>query len=320
MDRPFPRLLQATDPANLRIAVLLPCYNEAATVDKCVRDFREALPEAVVYVFDNNSSDGTAEIAEAAGAVVVPSRRQGKGFVVQHMFRTIDADLYVMADGDDTYPASDAPRLIEAMLESGADMLVGSRLEDHEGAHSFRPLHVLGNGMFVSLVNLLFRVKLRDILSGYRVFSRRFVRTMPLSAGGFGIETDMTLNALAKGMHIIESPIHYGSRPEGSESKLNTWSDGVVILSAIFRLFKDYKPLAFFTALAAVLGVLCFGAGALPLQEYWETSHVQSTPLALLAASLGLLSALMFSVGLILDTLSRYHLESFQILSREPDP
>ena len=274
----------------------------------CIRDR--------VYVFDNNSTDDTATLAEAAGAVVVPSRRQGKGFVVQHMFRTIDADVYIMADGDDTYPAADAPRLVEEFIGSGADMLVGSRLEDHEGEHSFRPLHVLGNGMFVAMVNLLFRVQLRDILSGYRIFSRRFVRTMPLSAGGFGIETDMTLNALAKGMHIIERPIHYGSRPEGSESKLNTWSDGVVILTAIFRLFKDYKPLAFFTAVAAVLGVLCLSAGALPLYEVYLTTHVQSTPLAVLAASLGLLAALMFSVGLILDTLARYHNETFQLMGR----
>lgn len=298
------------------MAVLLPCYNEEATVAKCVADFRAALPEAVVYVFDNNSTDKTAALAEAAGAVVVASRRQGKGFVVQHMFRAVDADVYVMADGDDTYPAADAPALIAAFIETGADMLVGSRLEDHEGADSFRPLHVLGNGLFVALVNLLFGVRLRDILSGYRVFSRRFVRTMPLSAGGFGIETDMTLNALSKNMHVIERPIHYGSRPQGSESKLNTWSDGVVIATAIFRLFKDYKPLAFFTSLALILGVLSLSAGVLPLREYWNTAHVQSTPLALLAASIGILSALMFAVGLVLDTLARYHLEVFQVMGR----
>ena len=316
-ERPDLAVLPELD--ELRIAVLLPCYNEAVTVQKCVEDFREALPNAVVYVFDNNSSDGTAERAAEAGAVVVRSPRQGKGHVVRHMFRVVDADVYVMADGDDTYPAADAPRLVRELATSHADMVVGSRLDDHEG-DSFRSLHVLGNGMFVALVNVLFQVRLEDILSGYRVFSRRFVRTVPLSAGGFGIETDMTLNALSKGLHIVELPIHYGSRPEGSESKLSTWRDGLVILTAIVRLFKDYKPLAFFGGLAFLLGTLCLAAGALPLREYWETSSVHSTPLAVLAASLGLLSALMFSVGLILDTVARYHREVHHLLSSRSEP
>ncbi|MCO4748204.1 MAG: glycosyltransferase [Proteobacteria bacterium] len=302
---------------NPRVAVLLPCYNEAATVEKCVRDFREALPHAVVYVFDNNSTDDTGALAAAAGAEVVRSARQGKGHVVQHMFRVIDADIYVMADGDDTYPAADAPRLIQELAVHHADMLVGSRLQDHEGNDSFRPLHVLGNGMFVSLVNLLFRVKLRDILSGYRVFSRRFVDTIPLSAGGFGIETDMTLNALSKGMYIIEVPIHYGSRPEGSESKLDTWRDGVVILTAIVRLFKDYKPLMFFGGLALLFGFLSLLSGSAPVLDYIRTGLVGRFPLAILAASLGVLSALMFSVGLILDTAARYHREVFFALAHQ---
>ncbi|TVQ86533.1 MAG: glycosyltransferase [Deltaproteobacteria bacterium] len=296
------------------IAVLLPCYDEEVTIGGVVRDFRQALPSADIYVFDNNSKDRTAEVAREAGAIVIPSPRQGKGFVVLHMFRVVEADIYIMADGDATYPADAAPKLIEILERNHADMVVGSRLSSHEG-QSFRPLHVLGNLVFTGLVSLLFGVRLQDILSGYRVFSRRFVKCVPLSAGGFGIETDMTLNALSKGMTVIESPIHYGSRPEGSASKLSTFRDGFVILGAIFRLFKDYKPLAFFSLLASALVVAALAAGSLPIWEYLETGIVLRVPLAVLAASLAILAALMLSVGLILDTAARYHRETFVVLT-----
>lgn len=296
------------------VAVLLPCYDEAVTIGQVVRDFRQALPQADIYVFDNNSRDDTARIAREAGAIVVPSPRQGKGFVVLHMFRVVEADIYVMADGDATYPADAAPALIALLQTNHADMVVGSRLSSHEG-ESFRPLHVLGNLIFTGLVSLLFGVKLRDILSGYRVFSRRFVKCVPLSAGGFGIETDMTLNALSKGLTVLESPIHYGSRPAGSASKLSTFRDGFVILGAIVKLFKDYKPLSFFSLLAAGLVIASLLAGSLPILEYIETGVVLRLPLAVLAAALGLLAALMFSVGLILDTAARYHRETFSVLA-----
>lgn len=309
----LPELLMP-DAATPTIAVLLPCYNEAITIGQVVRDFREALPGADIYVFDNNSSDDTATVAREAGAIVVPSPRQGKGYVVIHMFRLIEADIYVMADGDDTYPASAAPELIDLLERNHADMVVGSRLSTHD-ERSFRPLHVLGNFVFTGLVSLLFGVRLNDILSGYRVFSRRFVKCVPLSAGGFGIETDMTLNALSKGLPIIETPIAYGSRPEGSASKLSTFRDGFVILGAIFRLFKDYKPLAFFSLLSAALVFASLAAGSLPIWEYVETGVVLRLPLAVLAASLALLAALMLSVGLILDTAARYHREMFLVLS-----
>jgi len=301
------------------VAVLLPCYDEAVTIGQVVQDFRRALPHADIYVFDNNSKDDTARIAREAGAIVVPSPRQGKGYVVLHMFRVIEADIYIMADGDATYPAEAAPALIELLERNHADMVVGSRLSSHEG-QAFRPLHVLGNLVFTGLVSLLFGVRLNDILSGYRVFSRRFVKCVPLSAGGFGIETDMTLNALSKGLTILESPIHYGSRPDGSASKLSTFRDGFVILGAIFRLFKDYKPLAFFSMLAAALVFASLAAGSLPIWEYVETGVVLRLPLAVLAASLAILAALMLSVGLILDTAARYHRETFLVLAATQQP
>lgn len=298
-----------------RVAVLLPCYNEALTIGKVVEDFRAALPHAHIYVYDNNSTDGTAQVAADAGATVVPSRRQGKGFVVQHMFATIDADLYIMADGDDTYPASEAPRLLAVREEHDADMVVGVRLRDHASG-AFRPFHMMGNLLVAGLITWLFGSRVTDVLSGYRVFSRRFVRTAPLSEGGFGTETEMTLQALSKGFSLTEAPVRYGARPEGSHSKLNTYRDGYVVLKALFLLFKDYKPLVFFTAGAAALAVACLAAGTLPVWDYISTGFVSHVPLAVLAATLGLLSAMSFFVGLLLDTLSTYHRERFLLTSR----
>ncbi|MBW2256229.1 MAG: glycosyltransferase [Deltaproteobacteria bacterium] len=297
------------------VAVLLPCYNEAVTVQKVVRDFGAALPGARVYVFDNNSNDGTGRLAEEAGAIVVPSPRQGKGHVVQHMFDAVDAEVYLMADGDDTYPASEATRLLEELRTTDAHVVVGARLEDFQ-SRAFRRFHQFGNHLVAYLISSLFRARITDVLSGYRAFSREFVKTVPLVSGGFGIETEMTLTALAKGFVIREVTIPYGSRPEGSESKLDTYTDGFVVLSAIFTLFKDYKPLAFFVALAVALALLSLAAGALPVLDYVREGYVYHVPLAILAASLGILCALSVSVGLVLGTIARYQQENFLLMQR----
>lgn len=313
--QPADTLIVDAPPASPRVAVLLPCFNEAVTIGKVVRDFRAALPEAVVYVFDNNSTDDTGRLAAEAGGVVVTSRRQGKGHVVQHMFATVDADIYVMADGDDTYPAAQAPALIALIEGGGADMAVGSRLGQHADK-AFRPFHLLGNHLVSGLLSFLFGTRVTDVLSGFRAFSKDFVETIPIAAGGFGIETEMTMSALSKGFVVSEHAIAYGERPEGSVSKLNTWSDGVVVVSALVTLFKDYKPLSFFGALAACLTLLTLFAGALPVMDYVRHQFVYHVPLAVLAASLGLLAALTLAVGLILNTLARYHLETFHLLRR----
>ncbi|MBW1880826.1 MAG: glycosyltransferase [Deltaproteobacteria bacterium] len=297
------------------VAVLLPCYNESITVQKVVTEFIAALPGARVYVFDNNSTDGTGRLAEEAGAIVVRSPRQGKGYVVQHMFRDVEADVYLMADGDDTYPASEAVRLLDSLLDSDADMVVGVRLEQfHSGA--FRRFHQFGNRLVAFLISSLFGARITDVLSGYRAFERDFVKSVPLVSGGFGIETEMTMSALAKGFAIREIPIPYGSRPEGSHSKLSTYSDGAVVLRAIFTLFKDYKPFAFFGTVAVLLALLSLASGALPVLDYLREQYVHHVPLAILAAGLGICAALSASVGLVLSTIARYQKETFLLMQR----
>lgn len=304
-----------TTPPAPSIAVLVPCLDEAVTIGKVVDDFRRALPDAVVYVFDNNSTDATAEVARAHGAIVVPSLRRGKGNVVRHMFETVDADVYVMVDGDDTYPAEQAPALIAALQRHGADMVVGTRMQVHaEGA--FRLFHVAGNRLLARLIGRLFGVPVTDVLSGYRVFSRDLVKTMPLVAQGFEVETELTLQAAAKGFSLVECPIDYGARPAGSVSKLSTVADGVLILRALVKIFKDYKPQIFFTSLAVLLALLSLLAGLPPILDYYRTRYVSRVPLAVLAAALGILSMLSLGVGLILDTVNRYHTESFVLWRR----
>ena len=300
-----------------RIAVLIPCYNEELTVSQVVADFRAALPEAEILVFDNNSKDRTAELALQAGARVIPSPRQGKGHVVRHMFDSVDADFYLMVDGDATYPAAEARKLI-ALVESGrADMAVGRRLTSY-AAGAFRQFHTFGNHLVARLISSLFGVQVSDVLSGYRVFSRDFVKSIPLLSAGFEIETEMTLQAISKNFTIVEADIAYGSRPEGSFSKLNTFSDGFRVLRSMFLIFKDYKPLIFFSAMAVLLFVLSIFAGIPPILDYVrnENHFVKHVPLAVLAASLGILGCLSLSIGLILDTLSKYHQENFALHRR----
>jgi glycosyltransferase involved in cell wall biosynthesis len=296
------------------IAVLLPCYNEAATIGKVVADFRAALPTADVYVFDNNSNDDTARVARAAGAVVVPSPKQGKGHVVRHMFASVDAEIYVMADGDDTYPASASPELIQALKTTNADMVVGTRLQNYE-PRSFRALHEFGNKLVSKLISVLFSASVTDVLSGYRVFGRPLVRTLYLQAGGFEIETEITLQALVKKRVIREVPVHYGRRPPGSYSKLNTWSDGILVLRSVFLIFRDYKPLAFFSIVSAVCFVLGLIAGWFPIKDYVEIRYVNHVPLALLAAALEVLAVLFLGIGLILNAIKRFHMENQELIA-----
>jgi len=294
------------------VAVLIPCFNEALTVGKVVAEFKQHLPGAAIYVFDNNSTDGTAAIAQSSGAVVIGSPRQGKGHVIRHMFSRVESPLYLMVDGDDTYPASEAPQLVREFDRGGADMVVATRIADFEDS-AFRKLHRFGNHLVARLISVLFGVRTTDVMSGYRVFSREFVKSLPLLSGGFEVETEMTLQAVAKGYVIREIPVHYGSRPAGSQSKLNTYSDGLLVLRAIFLIFKDYKPLVFFTALSIVLALLSLLCGWGPVQDYLTTGLVPRFPRAILAAALGILSAISIGVGMILDTLAKFHRENFEL-------
>ena len=300
------------EPVAPKVAILVPCYNEASTIQKVVEDFRRVLPDAEIYVFDNNSTDGTADVASKVGARVFLSPLQGKGNVVRHMFDVVDADWYIMADGDDTYPASEAPRLLQSAISTAADMVVGIRL-DRFTTKSFRRFHKFGNRLISGLISKLFGVKVSDALSGYRVFSRAYVRGVPITSSGFQIETELTLHAITKKFVFLESPIEYGERPEGSHSKLNTYRDGMLIVSTIALLFKDYKPLPFFSVAAAVFVALSLLTGSLPIIEYYQTGLVPHFPRAILAASLALCGLLSLAIGIILDTSNKYFREHYEM-------
>ena len=286
-----------------RIAVLIPCYNEAIAIPRVVADFRAALPDAAVYVYDNNSSDGTAEVARAAGAIVRTEMLQGKGHVIRRMFADIDADLYVLVDGDDTYDARAAPAMIEVALAQGLDMVNGSRITEIEAA--YRPGHRLGNQVLTGLVRTIFGNRVSDMLSGYRVFSRRFVKSFPALSSGFETETEFTVHALELRMPIGEVATRYKDRPAGSTSKLRTYSDGFRILRTIVVLVKEERPLAFFFTLAAVFALLGAGLSLPLLIDYVRTGLVPRLPTAVLVTGLMLLAALSATCGLILDSVSR---------------
>jgi glycosyltransferase involved in cell wall biosynthesis len=287
-----------------RVAVLIPCYNEELTIASVIEEFRRELPDADLYVFDNNSTDRTAEIAEHAGATVMTERRQGKGYVVQSMFQRVDADVYIMVDGDGTYPAASVGALLAPMLAGEADMVVGTRL--HTTSQSqFRALNRWGNGMFLTVLNSIFNVRLTDILSGYRVFSRDFVRNVPLFGGGFEIETELTIKALERGYRIVEVPVDLGVRPEGSHSKIRVMRDGIIILNTILALFRDYKPLTFFGALGLVFIGLGLVPGLVVVVEFLRTGYILRIPSAVLAVGLVLTGMLLIMVGLILHTIVR---------------
>ncbi|NKB75502.1 MAG: glycosyltransferase [Gammaproteobacteria bacterium] len=300
--------------ADQKIAVLIPCLNEEATVTTVVRDFKTQLPEASIYVFDNGSEDRTAALAEEAGATVVTVSRRGKGNVVRAMFRKIDADIYVMMDGDATYLATDIHKLLEPIVNNQADMVVGDRISSSAyDKQNTRPFHSSGNKLVRSLINVLFGAQCSDILSGYRVFTRCFVENFPTISEGFEIETELTLHALDRKVEFVQIPIEYNERPTGSESKLNTFSDGFRIIKTIAMVFKNYRPLLFFGMLALVFALTGLVFGAFPVIEYLQEGYVHKVPKAMLAASLELLAMLSLVCGLVLDTSVRQHREMLEL-------
>ena len=301
-------------PTRHKIAVLIPCFNEELTIKKVVNDFQKELSNADIYVYDNNSSDKTFEIAKDAGAIVKKEYRQGKGNVVRSMFRDIDADIYVMIDGDDTYPAQFVHSLIEPILTGEADMVLGDRHSN--GTYkdeNKRLLHNFGNNLVKTLINKLFNASLKDIMSGYRVFNKKFVKAMPVNSNGFEIETEMTLHTLDKKFLIREIPIEYRDRPDGSFSKLNTVSDGMRVLKTILWVFKDYKPLAFFTILSGLFFLLALIAGIPVIIEFLETAKVLKVPSAILAVGLVIISIISLFSGFILDTVVKQHRETYEL-------
>ena len=294
------------------IAVLIPCYNESATIEKVVRDFKKALPEATVYVYDNNSSDGTADIALRAGAVVRRERMQGKGNVIRRMFREIDADCYIMTDGDDTYPAEKAREMANLVLCEQADMVVGDRLSSTYFTENKRPFHNAGNSLVRKCINKLFGSDIQDIMTGFRAFSYAFVKTYPVLAGGFEIETDMTIHAINRRMRVVNVVVDYRDRPEGSVSKLNTFKDGARVLTTILRLFKNYRPFAFFGSLALVLTLIAAVFVAPVIAEYFATGLVPRFP-TLIACGFAVIAALLLFVsGIILSTIQEKDRRDFE--------
>jgi len=297
-----------------KIAVLIPCYNEELTVAKVIKDFKSELPDAIIYVYDNNSSDNTFEVAKSSGAVVKKEYRQGKGNVMRSMFRDIDADIYIMVDGDDTYPAEFVHDLIKPIRDDAADIVIGDRHSN--GTYrdeNKRFLHDFGNHLVKNLINKLFQSNLNDIMSGYRVLNRRFVKTIPINSSGFEIETEITLHTLDKKFLLKEIPIEYRDRPEGSFSKLNTLSDGIRVLTTILWVFKDYKPLIFFTTLSVLFFILALFGGLPVIHEFIQTGLVQKIPSAILATGLMLISVLALFSGFILDTVVKQHRENYEL-------
>ena len=294
------------------VAVLIPCYNESKTIEKVVTDFRRVLPQATIYVYDNNSSDGTAEIAERAGAIVRRERMQGKGKVIRRMFREIDADCYVMTDGDDTYPAENAPELVRLVLEEQADMVVGDRLSSTYFTENKRPFHNFGNGLVRGSINRLFGSDIKDIMTGYRAFSYAFVKTYPVLSKGFEIETDMSIHAITRNMLVRNVIIDYRDRPEGSVSKLNTYSDGAKVLLTIAKLYKNYKPFSFFGLISMVLMILALAFFTPVLLEYFATGLVPRFPTLIVCVMAMLASLQLFVAGVILSTLQEKDKRDFE--------
>ncbi len=287
----------------VKVAVLVPCYNEEVAVAKVVRDFRAALPDATIFVFDNNSTDNTAAAARAAGAEVFREKYQGKGFVVRRMFTDVEADIYVLVDGDATYDAPSAQVMIQRLLEDRLDMVVANRIDQDQAA--YRAGHRAGNWLLTAFVASVFGPTFNDMLSGYRVFSRRFVKSLPVLSGGFEIETELTIHALELGLAVAEVDTPYFARPQGSASKLNTWADGFRILRTIIRIYRAERPLPFFSAIGAALAIMSVGF-AIPLAvTYVETGLVPRLPTAVLSTGLIILAFLSTAIGLVLDTVTR---------------
>ncbi len=298
----------------MKVAVLIPCYNEALTVERVVTAFRQSLPDADIYVYDNNSTDGTAALAKDAGAIVRPERQQGKGYVVRTMFAEIDADAFLMVDGDDTYPAEAAEALVGPVLDGRADMVVGDRLSNGTyGAENKRAFHNFGNGLVRGCINALFHANITDVMSGYRAFSKRFVKNFPVMSGGFEIETELTLHALDKRFAVEQVEIDYRDRPEGSFSKLNTVKDGARVMKTLFTIFKDYRPFTFFSLLAFLFFLLGLAAGVPVLVEFARTAFIKHVPLAILASALEIMALLSFTCGMMLDTIVKADKRNYEL-------
>ncbi|PJM78650.1 glycosyl transferase [Bifidobacterium scaligerum] len=294
------------------IAVLLPCYNEEVTIGKVVRDFKAALPDAIIYVYDNNSTDRTAEIATAEGAIVRKEPRQGKGNVVRAMFEDIDADVYVMADGDDTYPADAAPAMVAKVLE-GYDMVIGDRLSSTYFQENKRPFHNFGNRLVRDSINGLFHAHVTDIMTGYRAFSFTFAKTYPVLSRGFEIETEMTIHSLNNNLRLFEMPIQYRDRPAGSVSKLDTVGDGIKVMSTIFRMIREYKPLPFFGGIGLAIGIIGAVLCGMVTMEFMHTGVVLRFPTLIGATMLVIAGLLLIATGIILDVIAKNNRKEFVV-------
>lgn len=298
----------------MKTAVLIPCYNEELTIEKVIKDFKKELPEAEIYVYDNNSKDKTAQIAKENGAIVRCEYRPGKGNVVRSMFRDIDADIYVMADGDDTYPAEEVHKLIEPVVKGEADMVIGDRLTNGTyQKENKRHFHEFGNNLVKKAINVAFKTNLKDIMTGYRVFNKIFVKNMPVLSPKFEIETEMSLHALDKKFIIKEIPIVYRDRPEGSESKLNTVSDGMKVIKTIIKMFKDFKPRQFFWMVSMLFVLLGLIVGVPVIVEFIRTGYITKMPSAVLATGIMILAVIIAQCGVILDTVVKQHREKYEL-------
>ena len=296
-----------------KIAVLIPCYNESKTVKKVINDYQAVLPEATIYVYDNNSSDDTAAIAEAEGAIVRHEYHQGKGNVIRRMFREIDAEAYIMVDGDDTYPAEFAREMVDKVLDRHVDMVVGDRLSSTYFSENKRPFHNFGNSLVRNSINTLFKSDIKDIMTGYRAFSYQFVKSFPVLSKGFEIETEMSIHAVHKNLLVENVIVTYRDRPEGSESKLNTYSDGFKVIKTIIKLYKNYKPFGFFSILAAVLMLLSAGFFIPVLLEYFATGLVFKFPTLIVCGFVALAALISFFSGVILSTINEKNRQDFEM-------
>ena len=296
-----------------KIAVLIPCYNESKTVKKVINDYQAVLPEATIYVYDNNSSDDTAAIAEAEGAIVCHEYHQGKGNVIRRMFREIDAEAYIMVDGDDTYPAEFAREMVDKVLDRHVDMVVGDRLSSTYFSENKRPFHNFGNSLVRNSINTLFKSDIKDIMTGYRAFSYQFVKSFPVLSKGFEIETEMSIHAVHKNLLVENVIVTYRDRPEGSESKLNTYSDGFKVIKTIIKLYKNYKPFGFFSILAAILMLLSTGFFIPVLLEYFATGLVFKFPTLIVCGFVALAALISFFSGVILSTINEKNRQDFEM-------
>lgn len=298
---------------NKKIAVLIPCYNESKTIEKVVKDYKAILPEADIYVYDNNSKDGTDEIARNAGAIVRYETKQGKGNVIRTMFRDIDADCYLMIDGDDTYPAENAREMCDYVLNDNVDMVIGDRLSSTYFQENKRPFHNLGNKMVRGLIKKIFKNNIKDIMTGYRAFSYKFVKTFPVLSKGFEIETEMSIHAIDKNFTLKEIPVQYRDRPEGSVSKLNTFKDGTRVIKTIATLFKEYKPSLFFNAISLMFYIVALILGIPVVTEYFETGLVPRFPTLIVCGFFTLIGLLLNITSLILQVIVKKHRQLFEL-------